>query len=418
MVRRRLRRQLQLGEAALQVACSTLPFLLKNRQCLYVRFEFNPVSNMAPSIPGPLRGMLWPVGNIIEMASLPAAPAKGFGISEDVPASSHFAGKPVADTLGDHLGVQLGTLPKLALAAALWWGMRNIISQQKATEFDSDYVKYVVIRDLVITWCVAGFWDTLMHSHSSPFFARMRGHKLNPIEPTTVGSRTQCIVARWQFAHDAFWSTCSTLISSVFELALFYHYAKSAASWVQPGATDSWYTHVPTIAWALTMPYWRLAHFYTVHRLMHKWFPSRAPGTGVIPDVGAFLYKHVHGLHHLSKNPTAWSGVSMHPVESSCYYSAMLIPLAVTTALSLPMVHPIVFLYTKLDLTIAALVGHDGVGYPGGASQGHWLHHALIDCNFGENYAPFDWLFGTWAKDEADFNAKGLGERKVAKKAA
>lgn len=47
-------------------------------------------------------------------------------------------------------------------------------------------------------------------------------------------------------------------------------------------------------------------------------------------------------------NPTAWSGVSMHPVESAAYYSAMLIPVYFGA-------HPLVMLYTKFDLTIAAL---------------------------------------------------------------
>ena len=28
-----------------------------------------------------------------------------------------------------------------------------------------------------------------------------------------------------------------------------------------------------------------------------------------------------------------------------------------------------------------------------------------MDCNYGENYAPFDWLMGSWAKDEDDFIA-------------
>ena len=47
---------------------------------------------------------------------------------------------------------------------------------------------------------------------------------------------------------------------------------------------------------------------------MHAW---RIPG---VPDVGLFLYKHVHSLHHKSKNPVAFSGISMHPVESALYY--------------------------------------------------------------------------------------------------
>lgn len=38
----------------------------------------------------------------------------------------------------------------------------------------------------------------------------------------------------------------------------------------------------------------------------------------------------------------------MHPIESSAYYSAMLIPVYYAA-------HPIVMLYTKIDLTLAAL---------------------------------------------------------------
>jgi sterol desaturase/sphingolipid hydroxylase (fatty acid hydroxylase superfamily) len=34
----------------------------------------------------------------------------------------------------------------------------------------------------------------------------------------------------------------------------------------------------------------------------------------------------VHSLHHKSYNPTAFSGTNMHPVESTLYYSAALIP--------------------------------------------------------------------------------------------
>ena len=63
-------------------------------------------------------------------------------------------------------------------------------------------------------------------------------------------------------------------------------------------------------------------------------------------------------------------------------------------------------LYTKLDLTIAALIGHDGFGYPSVGSHDHWLHHAMVDCNFGENYVPLDWIFGTYAGSEEEFTGK------------
>ena len=64
----------------------------------------------------------------------------------------------------------------------------------------------------------------------------------------------------------------------------------------------------------------------------------------------------------------------MHPVESFMYYTAMLIPVYFGA-------HPIVMLYTKMDLTLAALIGHDGFAAPGAASTGHWLHHKLINVN-------------------------------------
>lgn len=48
-------------------------------------------------------------------------------------------------------------------------------------------------------------------------------------------------------------------------------------------------------------------------------------------------------------------------------------------------------------------IGHDGFGAPGAASSGHWLHHKMINCNYSENYAPADYLFGTFAADEDDF---------------
>jgi hypothetical protein len=46
---------------------------------------------------------------------------------------------------------------------------------------------------------------------------------------------------------------------------------------------------------------------------MHPWFKKGEKR--MVPDVGRFMYKHVHSLHHKSYNPTAFSGTSMHPIE-------------------------------------------------------------------------------------------------------
>jgi len=94
---------------------------------------------------------------------------------------------------------------------------------------------------------------------------------------------------------------------------------------------------------------------------MHAW---RVPG---VPDVGAFLFKHVHSLHHGAKNPTAFSGIAMHPVEAVAYLSYALFPVVFFTA------HPVAFLYIKTSLIVAAMLGHAGFEYPAAASFPHYV---------------------------------------------
>ena len=335
-------------------------------------------------LPPILRGLFWPLGNLVALASLPPTPAKGFGSDGSVPPATHFSGKAIADTPMDHVGVQLSTLPKLALAVLVWALFSGGSSWAASAEaLDREWMALIFTRDMIITWLIAGGWEFVVYSQYSPFSARLRGHKLNPDMPSARADR-------WPFAnqhaHDCFWSCCSTLISSAMEIAVAHAWATGCAALPPSGAApgDAWWRDATTICWLATMPYWRLAHFFVVHRSMHKWFPGRAPGTGWCPDVGAALYSWVHSLHHKSKNPTSWSGISMHPMESSIYYTAMLFPLVFAGLCGFAGVHPIVLLYTKMDLTIAALVGHDGYGYPGAASQAHWLHHNNFDCNYGE----------------------------------
>lgn len=95
--------------------------------------------------------------------------------------------------------------------------------------------------------------------------------------------------------------------------------------------------------------------FYTIHRAMHRWGVRLPFG---LPDPGEWLYRHVHSLHHgegsraerragrplqprppsaAARNPTAFSGLAMHPFESAVYLTAALIPVAGGA-------HPVVFL--------------------------------------------------------------------------
>ena len=127
----------------------------------------------------------------------------------------------------------------------------------------------------------------------------------------------------------------------------------------------------------------------------------------------------------------------MHPVESTIYYTATFIPVLLGA-------HPLIFLFCKMDLNVAALIGHSGFEFPGSGSQPHWLHHAMVNCNCrghvlaafgavpsavphkptphppcsivilspidGENSFPLDYWMGTYAADEADF-AKNIAPR-------
>jgi len=149
--------------------------------------------------------------------------------------------------------------------------------------------------------------------------------------------------------------------------------------------------------------FWRSAHFHFLHRTMHPW------RTTVVPDLGKFLYRHVHSVHHKSSNPTAFSGTNMHPVEATGYYSAALIPVLWGNC------HPIFSLTVIIDCAIGAWLSHDGFSWPGSGEYFHMLHHRHFDCNYGGVHVPLDWLFGTYAASKEDvkkiWGRKECGEK-------
>jgi Delta7-sterol 5-desaturase len=258
--------------------------------------------------------------------------------------------------------------PKLLICLLCWW----CIDLNVCKTFELGWSSHVFIRDFVIVFVFAYVWDWSLRS--SPLKNNMSQKRFNPKLPTTP-----------QVQREIALTLCSSVISSVFEISLLYYYATSAIHY-SPLFSFS------TLLWALTMYYWRITHFYVIHRALHPWFPSAHSSI----DPGKLLYKYVHSYHHLSRNPTAWSGISMHPVESSLYYSAMLIPVAFSA-------HPFIFLFTKLDLTMGALAGHDGYSDPGAGSYFHYLHHKYVSCNYGDLAVPLDWLFGTYYDGKGNF---------------
>ena len=145
------------------------------------------------------------------------------------------------------------------------------------------------------------------------------------------------------------------------------------------------------IFWLLFIPHVREPHFYCMHRVMHPW------RTKHVPDIGRFLYKYVHSLHHKSYNTTAFSGTNMHPIEATAYYSCGFVAVLFRC-------HPAIPLAIMIDAGVGAWLGHGGFDFPGSGNYYHHIHHMTFDANFGTDNVPIDWLLGTFASTESDVN--------------
>jgi hypothetical protein len=306
-------------------------------------------------------------------------------------ARADYSEPPVMTSPVGHLSVVAGGATKLVFAAAVY-RLLGPPDLEAARALALPWVASVAARDLLITWLIGGSWDWLHLSPSSPLYATLRPYRFaGEDEPYPSAARV---------SHDFFWASVSALVSTGWEVALLHLCATRALPLAAlPG--DRWWADARTVLALLALPHFQIVHFYATHRVMHRWFaPGRAPA--LVPDVGAFLYRHVHSLHHRAKDPSAFSGISMHPVESALFFTTM--PIACLLGL-----HPIAMLHAKFFNISAAMLGHESFGDPSTGGHGHWLHHKLVNCNFGGNFVPLDHWLGTYARDEADFEKRFLG---------
>lgn len=189
--------------------------------------------------------------------------------------------------------------------------------------------------------------------------------------------------------HDAFWTTSATFTGTAIECLICHLMAVGTFSYDMNLAVSPW----KSAFWAVMLTHCREPHFWLVHRMMHPW---RNP---YLPDIGKFLYRHVHSLHHRSYNTTAFSGTSMHPVESTVYYSAAFICIPFGC-------HPVIPAAIVIDAGIAAWLGHTGFVFPGTGDWYHNVHHMFFDANYGTPNVPIDWFLGT-------FSATGYDIKKI-----
>lgn len=310
----------------------------------------------------------WPLSSIAALSLAEPRKTKEF----DKP--SPFA------SLSDHVLMQLGCLPRLLLVYYVFANYGDWRSYGKT--LSPSWILPIVLRDVSICLFVGCVDSFLLLSDYSPFKATMASRKFNATYPQlTTRNGTSSLV------REASWCCVSACLAALLEAFVVHAYATGRFLALYKG--DAWWTDSRTIFFMLTWFYTQNVQFYTMHRMLHKW------GTKSIPDLGAWLYENVHKLHHQSKNPTAFSGISMHPFESALYFSYALLPCLFGA-------HFVAFLYIKTNLIAAAMLGHSSFAEPGTGSMPHYLHHSLVSVNYAESHVPLDYLFGTWAATEED----------------
>ncbi len=136
------------------------------------------------------------------------------------------------------------------------------------------------------------------------------------------------------------------------------------------------------ILWQIPVLFvWNEIHFYIIHRLLHqKW-----------------LFKNVHFVHHLSKEPTAFSVFSFHWIEAFLLGTVIFFPLIffklnIFAALSLP-VFSIVLNFIGHSNHDRYWIGHeDEIKH---FSFRHSMHHKWSRGNFGFMLPFLDQIFNT-----------------------
>lgn len=262
-------------------------------------------------------------------------------------------------------------------------------------ELQVGWISKVVGFNLACMVIFVGFWHWLVYmSDFAKGMLPFKFNKENQYEPGQTGNAGLFTSSTGHLEREVFYTTLGWLQSAALQCLAMHLWASGAV----PYYNDFWAHPAYSIGYLFAITYWREVHFYFCHRGIHPWWGEK---NGLLDgDIGAFLYRHVHSLHHKSYNPGPWSGLSMHPVEHFLYYSCAWVVFWFTA-------HPLHFLYVKFHADIAPIGGHDGYGEPSANGDFHYLHHARRECNYGVPWpVNFDDIFGTWIEYE-DFKETG-----------
>ncbi len=182
------------------------------------------------------------------------------------------------------------------------------------------------------------------------------------------------------------------------EVLMLWAYANGYAQWINWAEQPYW------LAFLLFMtPVIHEVNFFFIHRALH-WPP---------------LYKFIHSVHHNSINPSPWSSLSMHPIETFLYHGVIWWHLVLPS-------NPLIALFQLHMAAYGAVNGHigfdkleltDDVGLDSHAYL-HFLHHKHFDVNYGgDGLIPLDKWFGTWhdGSKETQVQMEARYEKKIAR---
>ena len=161
------------------------------------------------------------------------------------------------------------------------------------------------------------------------------------------------------------------------EVLMLWCYANGYSNWVNWSENPYWLAFM-----LLLTPVIHEVNFFFIHRAIHH----------------PVLYKWIHSVHHNSINPSPWSSLSMHPIETFLYHGV------VWWHLVLPS-NPLIALFQLHMAGYGAVNGHIGFDKLELTDETplethaylHYLHHKYFEVNYGgDGLIPLDKWFGTW----------------------
>ncbi len=190
----------------------------------------------------------------------------------------------------------------------------------------------------------------------------------------------------------------SAPICVAFEVIIFWAFANGYAN------TIDWQDHLWYVgAMVLLTGTFHETYFFFAHWFMH-WKP---------------FYSWCHTVHHNSINPSPWTSMSNHPVESALQFAPAFLYLLVPAA-------PFMAMHHLNFATFSTVVGHVGfekmeIGDTGAIDihgYSHYLHHKHFEVNYCDNAVmPWDQWFGSFhdGTKEGDRLMQARYQRKVEK---